>query len=404
MRRDDEMKKMAGTFRVAACLLLASVSAASAGVAERKRSPEAGQLNFGLDLLSRTVPAQSNGMVSPASAVAVLAMLAQGGDGWTQKAITQMLRLSSLEELTRLGRSMGGFADQVDDPAVTIGMANGLWLDTSTTLKSGFTRAVREDLAADVRRTDLATPAGVAQVDDWVSQKTNGQIPQLLGSPPPNPSMVALNAFHFDGKWTLPFDQAQTQTQPFTRSNGRSVPVPMMQLADAQLAYREEAGARAVDLTYGNGRFHWTVVMPPAAGKDPVAWAQGARRTAVPMLQGQGFSPRLVALNMPRLRMQATAQLLDAMKALGLRKALQSPGSFAGIASPSPVLGQVMQKSVIEVNEQGTRAAAATAALMERSAVAANKVQMRVNRPFLFALRDEKLGAILMVGVVRNPS
>lgn len=382
---------------VVACTLLAGGPALAAE--KPAVSPVArGQIQLGLGLLGA---GDGNRMVSPVGVAAVLAMLAEGGDSATRTAVAKLVGAKDETALSGFGRTLKALAKGSGDPAVEVATANAVWLDTRTDLFPAFLRSVKERFAADVQQTSLGTPDGVARVNRWVADRTRGRIERLLETPPSKPSLIALNALYFDGKWALPFDPAATAPKPFAAPGGK-VEVPTMAL-DGKIGYREDATVQAVELAYGAGRFRLVVALPKEAGADPAAWAAGRRAELAPVLLGQGFAPRSGTLELPRLALSGEAELLEALKALGLEKALARPNAFAGIALPPPTLGRVLQKTVLSLDEKGTQAAAATAAIAERAFVVEDKFTMRVDRPFLFALRDGQSGAVLMLGVVRQP-
>jgi serpin B len=248
---------------------------------------------------------------------------------------------------------------------------------------------------------DLSSPEEAAKVDAWVKDVTKGAIPEILGGPVAKASFAALNALHFKSRWKTPFDPQLTAPAPFTGVDGKSAEVAMMRLSKATRAFRQErVGERnfvAIDLPFVDERFSLviaTVTGKPAAAKDfaPVKeW-----------LAGTGFALHSGDLALPRFAASGREELLPALDALGLRDARRSPTALQGFGT-GVALSQVTQRAMIEVDEEGAEAAAATAAIGTRMLEADDSIHMVVDRPFVYALRDKTTGLILVAGYVGQP-
>ena len=177
----------------------------------------------------------------------------------------------------------------------------------------------------------------------------------------------------------------------------------MMTLEDERLRYREDERLQAVELDYGAGTFRFVVVLPKEGNAFDAGFLAALGAADASWLQGRDFYAAEVTLGLPRFRAEFGADLKEALSALGLAGVLAEVGSFAGIAAPPPRLAKLLQKAAIVVNEEGSEAAAATAAVMGRSFQKTRKVTMTVDRPFVFAIRDERTGAILFAGVIADP-
>jgi serpin B len=218
-------------------------------------------------------------------------------------------------------------------------------------------------------------------------------------------SFAALNALHFKSRWKTPFDPKLTATAPFTGLDGKSADVQMMRLGKATRAFRQErVGERksernfvAIDLPFADERFSLVIVTTrekPAAAKDftPVAsWLSGA-----------GFAMHSGDLALPRFAASAREDLLPVLDGLGLGEARKSATALVGFGSDI-TLSQVTQRAMIEVDEEGAEAAAATAAIGSRSLEADDAIHMVVDKPFMYALRDKTTGMILVAGYVGTP-
>ena len=251
---------------------------------------------------------------------------------------------------------------------------------------------------ADVSVEDLSKPELVKRVNDWVAARTNGLIPSILDQPPGRAGLVALNALYFKDRWQTPFDAKATDTAPFHAVGGRSIDVPMMHSTVRQLLFRQDDRFVAVDLPYATAGFSLVVVATKAGPARVTDFADAAG-----WLSGASFEPSEGQVALPRFSLRSSADLLGALDALGLKRARLSPAAFAGLSPVPQVIAQVLQRTVIKVDEEGTEAAAATAAVTKRS-FTADFVKMTVDKPFLFALRDQTSGLILLAGYVGDPT
>lgn len=241
---------------------------------------------------------------------------------------------------------------------------------------------------------DLSKSEAVAEIDNWVKETTKGAIPSILGGPLDNASVVALNALHFKGKWRNAFDPKLTTLAPFTGVDGKSAETKMMHAALGEREYRLDKRFVRVDLPFINERFSLTVVTT----LDKPAPAKEFAKVAT-WLAGEGFAPRKGDLALPKFKLSQRSELLPALDALGLAKARRRVTAFEGFGKGAQ-LSQIVQQAMIEVDEEGAEAAAATAVMATRSLEADDNIHMVVDKPFVFALRDEASGMILLGGYV----
>jgi serine protease inhibitor len=346
-------------------------------------------------------PAQQ-ATVSPASVASALGLVSNGADPKMKAAIAKALgfpadRADSLAVLedVRARLAKGGesfaFADRI--------------VFSPSTPPSKFIQAGFDKYNFPYEIADLGNPEEAARIDGWVKEVTKGAIPEILGGPVSKASFAALNALHFKSRWKTPFDPKLTATAPFTGLDGKSADVQMMRLGKATRAFRQErVGERksernfvAIDLPFADERFSLVIVTTrekPAAAKDftPVAsWLGGA-----------GFTPHSGDLALPRFAASAREDLLPVLDGLGLGEARKSATALLGFGSDI-TLSQVTQRAMIDVDEEGAEAAAATAAIGSRSLEADDAIHMVVDKPFMYALRDKTTGMILVAGYVGTP-
>jgi serpin B len=340
----------------------------------------------------------SNIIISPGSLTAVFSLLDQGSDTAMRKAIATVLGVETDTKETAvtfddLRAAEHTFRDAVPDAAKS---ANELILDPSIApypiVRDALIRA-----GTEIESEDLRKPEVVANINAWVKDKTAGLIPDILDGPLDKPALVALNALYFKAKWQHPFEPAATQEASFKTSNGGEVSTKMMHLPPNKYAFRSDAHFLGADLAFEGGRFQLTIV----TAVDKLGTVADFKQ-AGSWLSGAEFELHEGDIAMPRLNLHGSGDLLPALDALGLRKGRSSPTALGGFA-PGIQLSQVVQKVVFNADEEGAEAAAATAATVSRS-FEGKPLHLVLDRPFLFALRDDQTGLILLAGYVGNPS
>jgi serine protease inhibitor len=281
-------------------------------------------------------------------------------------------------------------------------IANSMWARKELRLEPAFKNTGRAFFDAEVRTLDFGSPTAVNAINDWVSVKTNRRIPRLLNEIKPDEVLFLINAIYFKGRWRDAFDPKQTQTGPFHGADGRDRSAHLMR-QKASLGYHETDQYQAVDLPYGNGAFAMTVLLP-RTGKAPGELLATLTPDGWKVLT-ERFRQAEVSLTLPRLRLEYTRRLNDDLTALGMDIAFNGDrADFSRIADVHPLrlyLSRVDQKTFVEVNEEGTEAAAATSVgIAVRSAQ--RVFEMKVDRPFLFALRERLSGTVLFIGVMNT--
>ena len=358
---------------------------------------------FTLELLrqaTRTLPADSNAFLSPLSAAMALGMALNGASGKTFDAMQDALRLTGMTEaeINQAYRDLIKLFASLDS-STEMRIANSMWAREGLQLEPAFKTTGRTFFDAEVSTLDFGSPAAVKAINEWVSGKTNRRIPRLLDAIGPDEVLFLINAIYFKGTWRDAFDPKQTQTGPFHGADGRDRSANLMR-QKASLRYQETTQHQAVDLLYGNGAFAMTVLLP-TAGKRPGELLASLTPDAWKALT-ERFSEADVNLTLPRFRLEYTRRLNDDLKGLGMGIAFDADrADFSRIASvrPNLYLSRVDQKTFVEVNEEGTEAAAATS--VGAVVTSARRVfEMRVDRPFLFAIRERLSGTFLFVGVM----
>lgn len=363
--------------------------------------------DFSFALFRRLSAAQrdSNVFTSPLSASMALGMAMNGAAGTTYDEMRATLGFGASATESEIGESYKSLIGLLRglDPGVDFRIANSIWYRTGFPVEQAFLDRGRNWFDARATALDFASPSAVPTINDWVSTSTVGKIPTILDRIENDQVMFLINAIYFKGSWRTRFDPARTVTAPFHAISGDQSAKLMRR--EGTMRWLQTADFEAVDLPYGNAAYTMTVVLP-AAGKsvDDVAATLGA--SAWTEWMGQ-FRDAEVELQLPRFKLEWERGLIPDLQSLGMRAAFVGGGAdFSRISSTlgrELYISLVKQKTYVDVNEEGTEAAAVTnvgitlvSAPVRRSFV--------VDRPFVFVLRERLSGTILFMGkIVKMP-
>jgi serine protease inhibitor len=359
---------------------------------------------LGFDLLRKAGQAEpeSNILLSPLSASMALGMTLNGAAGTTLDSMRTALRLgnATLADINAAYRSLLSLLAGLDASS-EFRIANSVWADTRFPFLASFLDSTRTNFDAEVQSLDLQAPATLGTINDWVARKTNGKIPTILDQISADEVMFLINAIYFKGEWRLAFDPQQTQPAPFYAAHDTQT-VATMNLRPALHGLATSTDAEVIELLYGNGAFAMTIVLPRSGHTlaELVSGLDAARFAGwVAALRDTEFG-----LTLPKFRFEYKRELKDDLSALGMRVAFDgAQADFSRMANPPQgarlFLTRVTQKTFIDVNEEGTEAAAATSVGI---GVTSAPAYIAVDRPFLFVLRERLSGTIFFVGQVNR--
>ena len=362
---------------------------------------------FGVELL-RAVSGEGreNALVSPLGIGAVLAMLAPGAKDPVRESIREMLGAGSAghtrdsDVARRLGCQLRRVSISAEgDDKVDVRIANGAFVDPRLALFPEFASVLRDRFHARVERLDFSDVGSVGRINSWVASATRNAIPQVVSSFGRYEALVLVNAVSFRGEWRRRFDPERTAPAPFHLGSGASVEVPAMR-ADVTAEYRENSSFQAVALPYGGGDY-WFVVVLPRAG---VAAPDALREMDPSWFRREDFFPHVEgSLTLPRMTLNEDVSLLPVLHKLGLESVLKDEQAFAGIAAPPPKLSRVLHRTRLVLDEKGTEAAAATGAFAMPTSLVPDRFDVKVDRPFAFAVVHHGTDTVLFTGWVANP-
>jgi serine protease inhibitor len=358
---------------------------------------------FAFDLLRETSARDTaaNVVLSPLSASMALGMTMNGARGETLDAMRATLGFGALPR-PEINASYASLIELLLglDAGVEMRIANALWVRRGFPLRPAFVEATRDHFGATLSELDFADPASLDVINGWASRSTNGRIATILDEPiPPHIVMYLMNAIYFKGTWTRQFDARQTQPAPFRRADGTQQQVRMMRLGLGEVRTYADADVEVVDLPYGRGAYAMTLVLPRGgrpldevvARLDAARWDRWIG----------GLAPMQMEVHLPRFRVEYEKVLNETLGAMGMDVAFSGGADFGDL---SPVTGlsidEVLQKTFLEVNEEGTEAAAVTSVSIGRTS---GPPTFRADRPFLLAIRERFSGTILFLGRIGAP-
>ncbi|MFA7194918.1 MAG: serpin family protein, partial [Candidatus Neomarinimicrobiota bacterium] len=339
-----------------------------------------------------------NVLISPFSISTALSMTYNGARGETQTAMAEALGFSdmSVEDVNLAYKNLTNYLRGADNK-VTLDIANSIWADAGFSVDSAFLAVNRSYYDAVTNTLDFGNPASVATINQWVSDNTNQKIESIIDAIPPEAVMYLVNALYFKAAWTWEFDPDQTVETSFNCYDGGTETVDMMRQA-AEFYYYQNDDLQMVDLPYGDEKFSMTLILP-AYETDINDFIAGITQSEwdswMDSLSGE---KTLVEVRLPRFSFEYKATLNDVLTALGMGPVFAMNADFTGINPLGGLyISRVLHKTFIEVNEEGTEAAAATA--VEVGVVSVPDYPVFVaNRPFLFAIREQESGSIFFMG------
>jgi serine protease inhibitor len=344
---------------------------------------------------------QKNVFLSPLSASMVLGMTLNGARNGTFDAMRSALQFGAQPQadINTSYKSLISLLTGLD-PTTEMRIANSVWYRNTLPINPAFVTASHDYFDAEVSALDFAKAAEAKQtINGWVSDKTAGRIPTIVDQIEPDQEMILINAIYFKGTWRTAFDRGATKMESFTSGAGTVQTVPMMHL-DGKQDFRGSVwpdGTKNADLPYGNGAFVMSLYLPP----DTSSIERFVSRLSVDDLMPDTHGLEL-KLSLPRVKLEYERRLNDDLGALGMGIAFTDAADFSGMTTNAHplVLSEVLQKTFLSIDEEGTEAAAVTKGVMADSAPVS--LVMRCDRPYLVIIRERLSGTIVFIGKINT--
>jgi serpin B len=371
-----------------------------------------GNSAFAFELYQALKGEEGNLFCSPYSISLALAMTYAGARGETAQQMADTLQFLLDQEIlhpafnwldTELA-SRGEGAAGKDGEGFRLNIVNAIWGQKDYEFLADFLDVLAGNYSAGLRILDFITETEKSRltINDWVSDQTEGRIEDLIprGALDAATRLVLTNAVYFNAAWEHPFYEKITADGPFYLLDGGQVIVPMMKQTES-FGYTDGKVYQAVELLYDGGELSMVVLLPEAGRFE--AFEEGLQAQQVDAIINDLQDTR-VALTMPRFEFDSEFSLKDTLADMGMPIAFSGAADFSGMTgTPGLCISEVIHKAFVSVDEAGTEAAAATAVIMREGAMPGQPVEVTMDRPFIFLIRDIETGAVLFVGRVLNP-
>ncbi|MHC5737232.1 serpin family protein [Nostoc sp.] len=362
---------------------------------------------FGFKLFSEVLKndhGEKNIFISPSSVAIALAMTYNGASGSTQQAMAKTLELQGMN-LPEINSSYAAALKQLldnSDAKVQLKIANSLWANQDISFAPDFLKKTQDFYQAKVSNLNFKDAAASSIINNWVKENTNGKINKIVETIEPNQVLFLINAIYFKGNWSNEFDKNQTAQYPFQITSGKRKQHPMMS-QNGDYRYYETEQFQAVSLPYGkDGKVSFYIFLPKQNSnlKD---FYQNLNVDNWEKWMTQ-FNKQKGFIRLPRFKTDYEVTLNDALKSLGMEEAFSNKANFSGMGK-NFAISQVKHKTFVEVNEEGTEAAAATSVGIVATSLReeAEPFRMIVDRPFFCVIRDNQTGNVLFMGSIIEP-
>lgn len=361
---------------------------------------------FGFELFQKvynTETEHENIMVSPLSVSLALAMTYNGANNETKTAMQETLKLYGLtpEEINTSYQTLVNALKSLDTKVI-LEIANAIYYRNNFSVEQDFITTNQNYYSAEVSALDFSSSSALQTINNWVADNTNDKIDKIIDQISSDQVMFLLNAIYFKGVWQSEFEKKNTEEKEFYLENGSSVSTDFMKQTNG-VAYSSNNLFSAIQMDYGQGNYNMVVLLP------------NENKTLQDIIENlnsenwetwkENFYERNVDIEFPKFRFEYEAKLNDALANMGMGIAFTDGADFTGINKNGGLkIDYVKHKSFIEVNEEGTEAAAVTVVAIELTSVGqGSNPSFIANRPFMFAITEKSTGAILFIGTVKNP-
>ncbi len=358
--------------------------------------------SFNFKLFNNIAATNSNNtnlLLSPLSVSIAMAMAVNGSNSATLNAINNTMNFNGFTQI-QLNSYYNNLVTNLPllDPNTTLKIANSIWYTQTLSVLPQFLQTNTQYYNATVQSLDFSNPASVNTINSWVNAQTNGKIPTIIDQIPSNAMMYLINAIYFKSTWKDRFDVAQTSKQTFYLADNTQVRTDFMTGKIACNTYNDST-ISVFELPYANGRYSMVIAMP-VNGKTAAGLAANINQVT---WQGwmSKLSPETQTISLPKFKFSYDILLNNALTALGMGNAFSNSADFSKISAAGGLqINQVKHKTFIEVDENGTEAAAVTSVGFVATV---SLGPPPINHPFIFAIREMSTGLILFTGIVNNP-
>jgi serpin B len=367
----------------------------------------AGNNEFGIELFTLVAPEEDeNIMLSPLSASVALTMLLNGCGGDTYQQLKETLKYPNELEIGDINEAYKSLVKQLleADPKVKIALANAIFYRLGFDVESPFLSTMSEYYDAHIEGLDFGLPSALATINGWASDNTYGKIPNVLDEIDSDAVMFLMNALYFKGDWSYQFVKSQTQNRPFYLDDGTSLNVSTMHgLVGAKYGFG--ANYQAIELPYGRTNFTMVVVVPTESLVGFYSSFNAETWNEITSSIDEITDYSSVEVFMPKFKFSFEKFLNEQLQSMGMVDAfIPFTADLSGISDASIYVNFVKQNAFVEVNEEGTEAAAVTTIGINLTSAGPSEPPVFViDKPFIFTIRERTTNTLMFIGKIANP-
>lgn len=364
---------------------------------------------FTFDLYRHFAAKNRDGLfISPYSVSSALSMTYAGAEGKTAREMESVLHLTP--EIHRSMSALINDINSVPGDTATVKTANAIWPAKDENLLDNYTEKIRCFYEATLTPLNYRERPKEARtiINNWVDKETEGKIKNLIGEGllKKDTTLVLTNAVYFKSNWVYKFDPQNSRAMPFHISPSESVPTVMMTKTDKGVRYSKEIDFEIADMPYRNNRFSMLILLP----KKGIKLEKIEKKLdQLNFVEWTAFlAPHKVRLTIPKFKTEQSFELGEALKGMGMASAFDAnKADFSGMNGKKNLyIGAAIHKTFLEVGEEGTEAAAATAVIMTKTSIMHDPeetIEFKADRPFIYMIKDNQTGAILFIGRYTKP-
>jgi serpin B len=362
--------------------------------------------SFAFDIFSKVLKSageNENVMISPMSISYALSMTLNGANGDTRAAMLEALRLNGIT-VDAINNSYKNLTEALlsVDKRVLISIANSVWTENDFAVKQAFIDILTNYYDAESRSFDINDTSAPDKINEWIENKTNGLIKEMIDKLDDNTVMLLINAIYFKGKWKSEFDESKTVEMPFYKTGINQVDVPMMK-QETEFSVYQGDGFILAEFPYGQGNFVMDVILPDSQDGLPNTLSSVSDANFTSWISQ--MSKRKTDVSFPRFKYGFKKKLKDVLSDMGMGIAFTDAADFSNISEQYDLLiNDVAHQSFIETNEEGTEAAAATVVEVGLTSMPPASLVFKMDHPFLYIIRETTTNSIIFMGRVSDPS
>ncbi len=359
---------------------------------------------FSFNLFDRIANQKTNKniFISPLSISLALSMTYNGASGETQNAMAKTLEVQGIAigEVNNFNRILQESLLS-SDKGTEINIANSLWANKDFSLKQSFIDNTKTYYQAKLSNLNFRDGNAATIINDWVKQQTKGKISKIIGETNSNTVIILVNAIYFKSGWKKPFEKSNTKPKQFILDDGTKIQHPAM-TQSGFYRYLDTPQFQAIKIPYRSTRFSMDIFLPKSTSNLTDFQRQLTAKNW--QVWSDKFVKREGLIQIPKFKIEYRIDLIETLKNMGMQIAFDSAADFRNLSAERVLITEVIHKTFVDVNEQGTEAAAVTLVNIGRGLGSPEDFQMIVDRPFFFAISDQQTGTILFMGAIKNPS